>query len=196
MPTIDDFDEEFYPEEYKYEKDPLEMVVRNTDIVKHLRGNGIDGMELRRILSDYHGLKLVVPIFYTEEVMKKQRKIEYAIRHISALCKTDIVSKDEKDYLCNMMKRISELYYLSEDERGKNKNYVLKCPIHPCEQGNAKTRKQAIGFQVVELSKYISKFNKMHTQKAVFKLISELLETVWKENFSYEKIKNFEKNNC
>ncbi|MHB8091850.1 MAG: hypothetical protein ACYDH8_09695 [Syntrophales bacterium] len=172
-------------------KDPLDLIVRHKDIVKHLRGNGIDGMEIRNIFLNRHGLRMIVPVFFSEAAMKKHRNTSYAMRNVSALLSSDLVSNKEKDFLSNIMTRLSGNY--SELESDKKGETFLK--FHR-EQGGAKTHKQMIGRQVVELVKYIKRFNHMYYQNDIFDLIAEIYEVTDMGKFTRERIKNFDKNNC
>jgi hypothetical protein len=170
----------------KYDKDPLVLIVRNKEIVRHLQGNGIDGLEINKMLNDWHGLKSKVPIFLTKRDKQKQRQIDYAIRYTKALINNEAITDKERKHFLKILERLSMEHLPS----------AVTLKFHPSETENAKTRKQVIGRQVATINKYIKPFNKMCQQKKIFDLISELLE-VWEwGKFTQKQIANFDKNNC
>lgn len=79
--------------------DILDLVngYQDEKIIQHLRANGIDGFKVRNILLDsfgftpFHGYS----VSYTQEEMKRDKKIFNAIRKISALCNNSLLTNNE-----------------------------------------------------------------------------------------------------
>ena len=178
MPTIIDLE--------NHDRDPLDLIKIHNDIVQHLRSNKIDGMEIRKILDDWQGVKFKMPIAMTRQDIKERRQFDYAIRHASSLLKSEVTTSTEKIYLEEMIER---LY----NERIPS---AVMINFHPSEEGNAKSFKQMIGRQVATLNKYIQPFNKLYLKKDIFSLIAELLEVAHGFKYTQNEIANFDKNNC
>ena len=90
-----------------YDKDPLEFIVRHKDVVKSLSENGIDGMEIRKMLDDWHGVKVKIPVLLSERNKQENKQIEYAIRRLSALRRSEVIECNEKKSLERIIKRLS-----------------------------------------------------------------------------------------
>lgn len=188
-------------------RDPLDMIVRNRDTVRHLRGNRIDTSVINRILLDTQGREMEVPVKITRAFAAYNRKIEYALRHINAFMKNDAITEEERVYLSDMRTRLRvEHVPLKTDKRGRK---MIKIKMQPEEgkddepgykqavQKKAKTRKQMIGRQVAALYKYIQPFYRLQPRrKIIYELIAELLEVVWQEKFTIDQIANLDRNNC
>ena len=191
MPTVFNLD--------KDDKDPLELIVRNTGIVRHLRGNGIDGMEIKNILHNYHGLKMEMPVSRVgmEEYRKEQRQIDYARRHTLALIRNPAITDEERESLIKINSRLSSEYYpLDIDKAGQP---IVKIS-YPGDDGGetdvkAKSMIQAYGFQVLLLHECIKNYNTTYLQKDIFNLIAELFEAMDRGKFDLSRISNFYKNN-
>jgi len=175
------------------EKDPLDSIIKNNEIVKHLRENGIDGFEINKILHDLQGLKFKMPV----SIQVSKQQVNYAIRYTKCLINNPAIKQEEQKSLCAMYSRLYRLQQIIGKKQNEKAVYAFAQG-----DGNAKTRTQAIGLQVVALHKYIlpfSKQNKRHQkpfmQKDVFRLIIELFEVVCGEKYTEAQIKNFYKNN-
>ncbi len=174
--------------------DALGLIVRNKDFVQHLRGNGIDGREIKKMLNDWHGLKTAIYIPLTENDKKELRKVDYAIRPISALISSEVITDEERDYLLGMKKRMEQMFYIPDEKRKSGIPYVE----FKMGKGNAKGCKQMIGQRAVEIYKYVDKFNtnkEVYRQNDIYNLIAELFEVFMKEKYTREEIKNFVTNN-
>ena len=182
-----DFDEE--PDR----NNPLDLIVKNKDLVRHLRTNGIDGMEITRIFSNRQGLKKEFSVFQTEGAKIKQRKVIYAMRHVSALINNDVIMGRDHENLCEIYEGLKRQYQPWEkDAKGQ---LVISYRMG---EGEAKTHKQMIGRQVVALYTYLQKHNtnkEMFLQKSVFLLIAELFFVGEDLKFTRKQIENFYKNN-
>ena len=184
----------------KYDSDPLDRIKQNTDIVRHLRTNGIDGMEINRIFADRHKLHIDVPLSAVglDEYLKEQKRISQAIRNLTPLINSNVISDEEKSYLCKIRARLSnEVFPILKDKAG---DPVGRIDFYASEKGTAKTPKQMIGRQVVELHAYIMKFNGSrnempYPQTVVFELIAELYEVCMEVKYTRYQIKNFYTNN-
>jgi hypothetical protein len=184
MPTIFDIK--------KFDKDPLDLIVRHKDIVRHLRGNRIDGLKIRDMLNNWHGLKIEFPISVTKRDKQKQKQIDYAMRYVKALVSNEVITDKEREFLCEMYNRL--WCDLPHWEKGKSGGPVYKM-LQGQGEGDAISFKQMIGRQVATINKYIQPFNKMYLQMDIFDLISELLE-VWQGlKCTQKQIANLDKNN-
>jgi len=174
-------------------KDPLDLIVKNKDFVRHLRKNGIDGLEINKILGNLQGLKQEWPIGITEKDKENRRKIDYAMRHVKALATSDAITDEELEYLCKIMTRLYREYI--PWEKNKKGHPVITFKLG---QGDVKTPKQVWGKQTVALYGYIQKYNsnfEMFLQKDVFLLIAELFDVRENLKFTRKQIENFYKNN-
>lgn len=188
-----------------WDKDPLDLIVKNKDFINHLKANGIKGLEVRNILYNLHGLQLEIPINDKQRHEKrgKYHQIAYAIRYIKILLNNDAVSDEDRESLDKMMTRlVNERKVLFPYEINSKGNPVIKTIIHPEEHGKekekkvtAKSFKQALGIQALLLHEYIRRFNQYYLQKDIFDLIAELFEVIHGLKFSQNKIANFYKNN-
>ena len=98
--------------------------MRHNDILRHLRGNKIDGMEIRKMLDNCHGLKREWPIRMTKSEKEKQIKHEYALRWITDLTKSEVTTDEEREYLCKMYNRL--WHEFPSWEKGKTGGPVYK----------------------------------------------------------------------
>ncbi len=182
----------------KYDKDPLDLIERNKDIVRHLRRNGIDGFEIKKILDNFQGLKMEVPILVTRHHAAKKLKIDDARRAVTRLINNPEITDKEREYLCEMHNRLYQEQMLWE--KGKSGGPVYKMPLGDCTKVKKASisLKQTLGRQTVLLHDYIQKHNtnkETFLQKNTFLLIAELFE-VWQElKFSMKQVKNFYDNN-
>jgi len=181
------------------EKDPLDLIVKNKNFVKYLRGNGIDGFEINKIMRNSHGLKSEIPLPLTKQAAAGIRQVDYAMRYLKILIKNPQITDDEADFFNKTYNR------LFRAQRGIEKNKLGK-PVLKWQfgegEGNAKTFKQMQGLRVVALHKYISTFNKPRArhqkaflQKDIFNLIAELFDVLQQYKLTAQQIKNFDKNN-
>jgi hypothetical protein len=182
----------------KYDKDPLDLIERNTDIVRHLRGNGIDGFEIKKILNNFQGLKTEFPISVTKSDKAKNLKIDDARRAVTRLTNNPAITDKEREYLCEMYNRLYQEQVTWE--KGKSGGPVYKMPLGDCAKvKNASiSYKQTLGRQTVLLHDYIQKHNtnkEMFLQKNTFLLISELFENFHDWKISDKRIAGFYKNN-
>ncbi len=181
------------------DKDPLELVVKNKDIVRHLRGNGIDGAEIRKMLNYSHGLKMEWPILMSKAEKEKRKQTDYALRWTTDLIKSDVTTDAEKKSLCEIYNRL--WHELPTWEKGKSGAPVYKMPVGD-DPGDAISDKQMTGRQVVAIRSYVMKFNgksrhaKAYSQNAIFDLIAELFEVCKGRKYTRAQIINFDKNNC
>jgi|GEM_PF-6983620 len=173
------------------ERDPLDLIVKNKEIVRHLRGNGINGQSIREILKDWRP-KMEFPIATTKSEKKEQKEIDYAMRHLKALVSNKSITDKEAKALVKIYNRLyHEHMQWEKDKTGKP---VYKMTMS---KNTSKTQKQMLGRQVATINKYIKPFNKMYLQREIYSLIAELLET-WHhsmQKFSQDEIANFDKNN-
>jgi hypothetical protein len=178
----------------KYDKDPLDLIVKHKDIVKHLRENGIDGQEIKKMLCNSHGLKSEIPVRITKQEAAARRQIDYAMRHLKALVSSLAITDKEKHFLVAIYNRLYQAQAIWE--KGKSGNPVIKWEVGDGD-GDAKTLKQMIGMRVAFINKYILTFNKkMYLQKDIFDLIAELFEVYMDTKYTQRQIANFDKNNC
>lgn len=186
MPTIVDLE--------RHDKDPLDLIVRHKDIVRHLRGNGIDGFEIKKILDNSYGLKkldLYITDAATKQLFKEQHQIDYAMRHVKALVNNEAITDDERKCLFKIWDRLGKEYFPLE--MGKSGWPMYKIQRR---KGDAKTDKQVTGRQVVALHAFMMKFNgnknsMPYPQTAIFDLIAELFEVRQGQKFTRDQIKNF-----
>jgi len=173
------------------EIDPLDLIVKNKEIVRHLRGNGINGQSIREILEDWRP-KMEFPIATTKCEKQAQKEIDYAMRHLKALVGNKSITDKEVKALVKIYNRLyHEHMQWEKDKTGKP---VYKMTMS---KNTSKTQKQMLGRQVAAINKYIKPFNKMYLQREIYSLIAELLET-WHnsmQKFSQDEIANFDKNN-
>ncbi|HRR42001.1 MAG TPA: hypothetical protein P5244_12265 [Syntrophales bacterium] len=177
------------------DKDPLDLIERNKDIVRHLRGNGIDGFEIKNILDNSYGLRnldLYITDAVTSRILKEQHQIDYAMRHLKSLVNNDAITDDEKKCLLKIWERLRNEYF-PPIETVKKGWPVLKIERR---KGDAKSEKQMVGRQVAAINKYIRPFNKIYLQKDIFDLIAELFEIRHDRKYTQKQIENFDKNNC
>jgi len=175
----------------KYEKDPLDFIVKNKEIVRHLRGNGINGFVIRDILDDFRP-KMEISVILTKFDRQSQKEIDYAMRHLKALVSNKSITEKEAKALVKIYNRLYQKQRLWEKD--KNKKPVYKVAMS---KNTAKTQKQMLGRQVAAVSKYIKPYNKIYLQKDIHLLIAELLN-YWHQvlpGLSQKQIANFEKNN-
>lgn len=188
---------------FRYHKDPLEAIARNKDITQHLRANGIDFVELRRMLHDPHGITRSINVTLLEEEKRQRKEADKAVRNLTALITNKQTTKKEKDFLRKMRARLQKegmsgvtvIKCVTEDMSGYSPGYER---IQP-RKVTAKTEKQEIGLRVVEMYNYINKFitnNHRFLQNDVYDLIAELIELRQDDQkFTQEQIKNFHTNN-
>ena len=183
----------------KYYKDPLDLIVRNTGIVRHLRVNGIDGMEIRNVLRNFHGLKMEIPISNVgmDEHKKKQRQIDYARRHTLALINNSAITDEERECLFKIDRRLTNEYSPININKAGRPIIKLRFPSDEGGESEVKAKRltQAYGFQVVLLHEYIKNHNRRYLQKDIFSLIVELFEFIHEVRITPNRISNFYKNN-
>lgn len=121
------------------EKNPLDLVVKNKRLVKHLRENKIDGFEINKILFDWQGLKHKYPL-RTEKEQATAKEINYAKRNITPLINNRAITKKEKKFLCIIKDRLISEQELFGKKQNKQQTIILKYG-----KGDAKTFKQMIG---------------------------------------------------
>jgi len=123
---LDKFDiEEVEPEIKQHVKERIKLLTEKTDIldfvkdyrderiIQHLRANGIDGFKVQDILRDNFGLSGLhgAPVSYTREERARDKKIEYAMRDISKLCKSSLLAKGEVSVLRKIETRLKKISF-------------------------------------------------------------------------------------
>ncbi len=167
------------------EIDALKLVKlkQNKLIVKHLRGNGIDGREIFKMLCDVHELSWIFPVKLSQVEKEKRTAASIAKRFISGLISNKAIAEEEKEYLRKVQARLEKDYPLFEKQSGKPVIKVVSAnlgvgPAYDVGSGipwetwtretkqirkptkeTAKTENQMWGMQIVEVYDYIEEFN-------------------------------------
>lgn len=177
--------------------DPLPQVQRNKRMVKYLQGNGIDGIEIYKILKNNQGFALDIPIMLTKEEKKKQAKLVQVKRNAKQLINSQFLLTEELETLETIYGRAYEESNIYEkDKDGKP---IVKWQFGG--KGKARLAGQVTGRQIVCLFDYINLFNhkkggeKSYSQSDIFLLMGELFSIVNEQIFSKEQIHDFYFNN-
>lgn len=181
------------------ENDPLDLVKKNTRLVKHLKENGIDGFHINKILADVDDA-FEIPIKITSTDITKRRAAETGKRNIGSLVNLGILEDGEIKFLKKIYNRLDKLSTLwAKDKKGKP---IIKLDFLSLDGKKAKSLTQMIGWRVVELYNYISSFNTQRktnqrnfNQADIFKLIGELFAVVCEIKYEQKQIHDFYFNN-
>jgi hypothetical protein len=87
-----------------WDKDPLSLIVENMSNVEGLKEAGIDGLVIRSLLINWHGLSVSIPIKQSKTALKDN---DYARRAIKGLLNNGAVKEDVKKVLRKELELIS-----------------------------------------------------------------------------------------
>ena len=181
------------------DQDPLTLIKRNKKFVALLKENGIDGLEINKILHKRYGVKIKIPISETKQEKDEREQADYAQRYIKAIITkaSNIITDKERKNLNEMHERLSQYQFDSsvEIKRGVP---IINMRLKK-DEGSAKSFKQVSGLMVVELHDYIVKFceglGKKYNQQKIFDLIGELMKYVENKELTRERVKKLYDNN-
>lgn len=171
--------------------DPLPQVQRHKRTVKILRENGIDGVEIYKILKNSHGLILEIPVELTKEELKKQKTLAQVMRNAMQLMRSQFLTSEEFEVVESIYGRAYEESNIYEkDKDGKP---VIKWEFGGT--GKARTHLQVAKLQTKALFNYLDKFSRAHengprlfSKSKLFSLISELFFIVTEQTYSQAQI--------
>ena len=176
-----------------WDKDPLSLIVENMSYVEGLKEAGIDGLVIRSMLMNWHGLSVSVPIKQSKTALKDN---DYARRAIKGLLNNGAVKEDVKEVLRKELKRL-------DNDKKRRLLKSIDIILHPEEKEakpKAKKFTEMIKLQVGQLYDYIEPFRKKANKSAhssqkfiitdTYKLIAELFNLINAgENYDHNNIK-------
>lgn len=163
-----------------WDKDPLSLIVENMSYVEGLKEAGIDGLVIRSLLINWHGLSVSVPIKQSKTALKDN---DYARRAIKGLLNNEAVIEDVKEVLRIEQKRL-------EYEKKTRLQKSIDIILHPEEKESKAKKKftEMIKLQVGQLYDYIEPLRKKANKSAhsaqkytitnTYKLIAELFNLI------------------
>jgi hypothetical protein len=167
------------------DKNPLDLIVKEKKFAKRLKERGADGTEINKILHNWYGLMMKIPVLKNEAVLKNRNRfkdLSYSMRRIMSVLKDPIILDEIKEVLGSELIRLYR-------EREEMIPEVIKMTMHPEEKETkrrAKSFKQVRGFQVIDLYNYLRPFAdkitkqyegiEQYRQRDIFRLIAELFD--------------------